>query len=299
VASAAGVLLVAYSYLAALWPSRHSSTPEVVTVIRAWVNRPTGLGEDFGHLGTALLLLICGFAVTGAVWTGRRAQLARVGLIPLVVAVLLGALVRAVGADVLTDVVVVAPVAAVGCFGLLTPALLPLLRNHPTSAVLVPLVAAEVAAMLGGWATGSVVARVAVSAAALVPLLVVGQVSWLVRVGRLRNAAGLVIGLLCLASTVCADLLVPEDIEFWRPLGGVVATVLFLIALPRGGSFAAARPVRWLADRAWPLVLAVPVIGFPVLDLLADLPFALALPLALAAVGVTAEALQRTTGRTA
>ncbi|NUT98907.1 MAG: hypothetical protein HOY78_43590 [Saccharothrix sp.] len=296
VAAAAGVLLVAYSYLAALWPSRHSSTPRPVTIIRAWVNRPTGLGEDFGHLGTVLLLLVAGFAITGAVCTGRRARLARAGLIPLGIAVALGALVRVVGGGVLTDVAVVAPVVAAGCFAVSTSALLPLLHRHPVPAVFVPLAVACVVALLAGSAAGSEAARVAGSAAAFVPMLVVGQVSWMVRTGRLPNAVGVVFGLVCLGATVGADVVFPEYSAFWRPLGGVVASVLFLIALPRSGSFAATGPVRWLADRAWPLVLAVPVIGFPALDLLSGLPFVLGLPVAAAAVGVGGEALHRVVG---
>jgi hypothetical protein len=254
------------------------------------------LGEDFGHLGTALLLLVAGFAITGAVCTGGRARLARESLIPLVIAGALGALVRVVGGGVLTDVAVVAPVAALGCFTVVTSALLPLLHRHPVTVLFVPLAVACVVALLAAWAAGSEAARVAGSAAALVPLLVVGQVAWLVRADRLPNAAGVVFGLVSLGATVGVDLVFPEYAAFWRPLGGVVASVLFLIALPRGGSFAATGPVRWLADRAWPLVLAVPVIGFPALDLLAGLPFALGLPVAVAAVGAAGQALHLAVG---
>ncbi|WP_309110074.1 hypothetical protein [Saccharothrix sp.] len=298
VATAAGVCLVAYSYLAGLWPSRHGSTPEFVAVVRAWLNKPTGLGEDFGYLGTALLVLIAGYAITGALCTGRRALLVRAA-VPLVAAAALGGVLFLVGAQPLVDVAVAAPVGAVLLFTALTAAVLPLLRVHPVLAVFVLLEVACVIALVGGWLGGdggSAAARAAGAAAALVPLLAFGQLSWLFRANRLPAAHGVALGVLCLALTVPSDLLFPEYTGFWRPLGGVVAALLFLIALPRGEAFAATRPVRWVADRAWPLALAVPVVGYPVLGLLAALPFALALPVAVAATGAAAEALHRRVG---
>lgn len=299
VATAAGLVLVAYSYLAGLWPSRHGTTPEVVAVVRAWVNKPTGLGEDFGFLGTALLLLAAGFAITGAACTGRLGRVVRVAAPPLVAAVALGAVLWLLGVQPLVDVAVAAPVGALVLFTALTAAVLPLLRRHPVLAAFVLLEIACAVCLLGGWLGGdggSAPAHAAGSAAALVPLLAVGQVSWLFRANRLPAAHGVVLGLLCLALTVPADLLFPEYARFWRPLGAVVASLLFLIALPRGEALAGTRPVRWVADRTWPLALAVPVVGYPVLGLLAALPFALALPVAVAATGGAAEALHRRVG---
>ncbi|MEJ2852525.1 MULTISPECIES: hypothetical protein [unclassified Saccharothrix] len=298
VAAAAGLCLLAYSYLVGLWPSRHGSTPEVVAVVRAWVNKPSGLGEDFGYLGTALLVLVAGYAITGAAYTGTLSRVVRVAAPPLVVASALGAVLWLLGAEPLVDVAVAAPIVAVVVFTALTAGSLPLLRRYPVLAVFVLLEVACVVALVGGWLGGdggSAWARVAGSAAALVPLLALGQLSWLFRADRLPAAHGVGLGLFCLALTVPADLLFPEYAGFWRPLGGVVATLLFLIALPRGESLAAARPVRFVADRVWPLGLAVPVVGYPVLGLLAALPFGFALPVALAATVAAAEALHRKT----
>ncbi|MEV0677052.1 hypothetical protein AB0I60_11065 [Actinosynnema sp. NPDC050436] len=291
--TAAGVLLVAYSYLVALWPDRHAHTPAVVEAVRAWVGKPTGLGEDFGFLGTALLLLAAGFALTG---TGLSTRVLRAGIPPLVAAVVVGGVLWLLDADPLTDAAMTAPVLALVLFAALTPALRPLELRAPALAVFVLLELACVAALLCGWWAaegGPEAARVVGTAATLLPLPATGRLTWLARAGRLPvpHAAGL--GLVGVGLLVPADLLFPDNAPYWHPLGAAVAVLLFLIALPHGGPLGPAAPVRWAARRAWPLALAVPVVGYPVLTLCAPLPFALALPVALASNGLAAEALHR------
>lgn len=298
VVSAAAVCLLAYSYLVGLWPSAHGAALDLVVVVRMWVNQPTGIGEDFGFLGTALLLLAAGFAVDASGWP-PLVRLLRGALPPALCAIAVAALLAVVGLEPLVDPAVTTPVAAVALFGLLVGALLPLLRRMPALGVLVLLEVACVLALLGGWAAGAgdlpALAPLG-PVAGLVPLVALGQVVRLAHTGRLGRARALLLGLVCLVLLVLTDELFPADAGFWHPLGALYALLLFLIALPRGASVASARPVRWLADRALPLFAAVPVVGYPVLGLLPALPFGLALPVALAATGLVGELLHRCRG---
>ncbi|GAA0224263.1 hypothetical protein GCM10010492_23030 [Saccharothrix mutabilis subsp. mutabilis] len=313
VAASAGVLLVAYSWLVALWPSRHGSTPDVVVQVRLWVNKPTGMSEDFGFLGTALLLLVAGYALTGPVLSGpvlsgpvgsgpvlfgRLARVLRAGGPPLLVAVVAGAVLRVVGLPPLTDAAVTAPVGALVLFTALAFALRPLTRRSPGLAVFVLVEIAFLVTLAAGWLAGddgSGPARLVGKAAALVPVLALGQLSWLHRAGRLPAAWGVGLGLLFLALLVPVDTLFPELKGYWHPLGATTALLLFMIAVPRGETVARSRLLWWSTERAWPLFLAVPVVGYPVLTLLDALPFPLALPVALAATVLAGEALHRTT----
>jgi hypothetical protein len=57
---AGAAVLGAYGYVLGLWLTRHDLAPESVATIRAWLNRPLGLGEDFGPLAVMLLLAATG-----------------------------------------------------------------------------------------------------------------------------------------------------------------------------------------------------------------------------------------------
>ncbi|MBW4719535.1 hypothetical protein [Saccharothrix obliqua] len=295
VVTAAGVCLLAYSYLVGLWPNRHGFTPAFVEVVRSWVNKPSGLGEDFGFLGTALLLMAAGYGLAG----GRRVVAAHLPVLAGAVAV--GAALWAVGAEPLLDSAVTAPVLALVLVAALVPALRPLERREPGLASFVLLEAGCLVALLCGWLAdgGPEVLRLVGTAATLVPLLVFGRLAALFRAGRLPAAHGVGLGLLCLVLTVLGDLLFPEQVGYWRPLGATVAALLFVIALPRGVAAAGWTAVRRLADRALPLAVAVPVVGYPVLGLLDFLPFGVALAVAVAAVGLAGEGAHRAVGGSA
>ena len=303
VVTAAAVCLVAYSYLVGLWSDRHGHTSELVLVIRNWVNRPTGVGEDFGFLGVALLLMVAGFTVAGtarAAGTDRlpfAARLARKGLPTLVAAVAAGALLLAVGAEPLVDPAITTPVGALALFGLILLVLLPLQHRFPGLAVLVQLEVVCLLVLAGGWATSTGehdALRVAGLVAALVPLATLGQIAWLFRADLLFRRHALVLGLLCLGLLVLAERVFPESAAFWRPLAGIYALLLFLIALPRGASIAATRFVRWLDSRALPLFVSIPVVGYAVLGAqhLVVTP-ALAIPISLSCTCLAAELVHR------
>ncbi|MBP2340029.1 hypothetical protein JOF41_006207 [Saccharothrix coeruleofusca] len=291
-ATAAGVCAVAYSYLVGLWLSRHDALPDAVVAIRDWVNRPTGLGEDFGFLGVALLLMACGYHVAEGSEADRRGLALRLlrGGVPLACAALAAALLVAVGARPLLDAEVIAPVAALVLFGVLEVALLPLLRRHPALALLVLLEAACALVLAGGAGLLPGLGLVA----AYLPLPLLGRLARLGGTGRVTAPRGVVLGVAGLAVVAVADRVFPEVGGYWHALGAAIALLLFLIAVPRGASVEHVRPVRWLAERALPLALAVPVVGYAVLEELGSLvPAFVAVPAGVLAAGLAGEAVHR------
>jgi hypothetical protein len=58
---AGAAVLGTYGYVLGFWLARHDLNPEPVATIRAWLNRPLGLGEDFGPLAVMLLLAAAGY----------------------------------------------------------------------------------------------------------------------------------------------------------------------------------------------------------------------------------------------
>ncbi|WP_158850549.1 hypothetical protein [Saccharothrix deserti] len=297
VVTAAAVCLLAYSYLFGLWPSRHGYPADAIVAVRSWVNQPTGLGEDFGFLGTALLLMAAGHAIAGVDRWSVAARLLRRVVPAVVCAVAVGALLLLAGAEPLTDAAVTTPVAAVVLAVLLVVGLRPLERSAPWVAVLVQLEIICVLVMVGGWATdagGPDVLRLLGLVAGLGPLIALGQVAWLVRAGRLTAAHGVGLGFVAVALLVVADRMAPELAGYWHPLGGVLALLVFLIALPRGAAIAATRPVRWLSSRAVPLYVFIPVVGYAVTGVLAQgVPLVLALLVGTLCAGAAAEGLHR------
>jgi hypothetical protein len=337
---AAAVCLIGYSYLGGLWLNRHGYSPSMLVLIRSWVNQPTGIGEDFGQLGVALLLLAAGFSIIAAAGRSRRALgVTLLGWYPLVAsAVLLSALLITLGAEPLTEpdrvpiglsevlgnlllvnrlfdqpslVGLDSPVVATALFGLLVLVLLPLLHRLPGLAVLIQLEIACVLVLAGGWATEAgthVLLQQLGMLAGLLPLLVLGELGWLVRARRLPTPHGGALGLGSLALLVVADRLFSEFAGYWRPLSSVYALLLFVIALPWSGAIARALPVRWLASRALPLFLSTVVVGYATLGMqYLVVPLPVALLLALMITCASAEMLhrwvalpsRRFTGRTA
>jgi hypothetical protein len=66
---AGAALLGVYGYLIALFLTRHGSEPLPLRLVRDWVSRPLGIGEDFGPVAVMLLLAATGFAAAGH-WCG-------------------------------------------------------------------------------------------------------------------------------------------------------------------------------------------------------------------------------------
>lgn len=331
VLAAAGIVLVGYSYLFGLWPSRYEQTPGLLVTIRAWVNQPTGIGEDFGFLGVALLLLVAGYVISDTATRLPAKQfwllLGRTAAPVVLSAVLVSTLLVLLGATPLTDpadveasfVAVITnlllvprffgqpslfaldvPVTATLLFVLLVVAMRPLLR-HAVIAVIVQLEIVCALILLGGWAneTGSPTSLHALGLiAGYLPLLLIGQLAWLFRTGRLNARFGVGFGLTGVVLMVAHDRLFPELNGWWHPLSAIYAVLLMLIALPRGAAFAQLDAVRWLASRALPLFFSIVVVGYATLGLQRGwMPLVLAIPIALVVSGLCAEGVHRAVGR--
>lgn len=327
VLAAAGVVLVGYSYLFGLWPSRYAESPDLLVTIRGWVNQPTGIGEDFGFLGVALLLLVAGYLVseTAARLPVRQfslllartaAPVALGAVLASSVLVLLGAtpLTDPVDADmsfaaVLTNLLLVprffdqpsffaldVPVTATALFVLLVLAIRPLLR-YPVIAVVLQLEIMGGLVLLGGWANESN-SSAALHALGLIagylPLLLLGQLAWMFRTGKLNARFGTGFGFASVVLIVVHDRLLPQLSGWWHPLSAFYAVLLVLIALPRGASIADLAPVRWLASRALPLFFSILVVGYATLGLQRGwMPLLLAVPIAFVVSGLCAEGVHR------
>lgn len=333
VLAAFAVCLVGYSYLFGLWTSRYAESPDLLVTIRSWVNQPTGIGEDFGFLGVALLLLIAGHLIAEAASRLPARQLAlrlaRTGG-PLVVgAVLVSVIIVLIGGTPLTDpadtdlslpTVVTnlllvprffgqpslfaldVPVTATALFVLLTLALHPL-RRYPVISTVVQLEIVCALVLIGGWANendGTAALRVLGLVAGYLLLCALGQLTWLVRARRLDPRLGVAFGLLYVVLIVLHDRFHPETAGWWHPLSAGYALLLLLIALPRGAVFAELAPVRWLAERALPLFLSIVVIGYATLGLQRGwMPLLLAVPITFVVTGLCAEGMHRLVRRLA
>ncbi|GLY48174.1 hypothetical protein [Lentzea sp. NBRC 102530] len=331
VLAAAGVVLVGYSYLFGLWTSRYGQSPDLLVTIRGWVNQPTGIGEDFGFLGVALLLVVAGYVLSeSAAQRSPRQFLTLLGrtVLPVVVgAVLLSTVLVLVGATPLTEPAepslsfgavfanlwlvpglfgqpsllgLNAPVTAALLFVLLLLAVRPLLR-YPKIAAVVQLEVVGGLILLGGW-SNEVDASSFLHSLGLVagylPLLLIGQLAWMFRSGGLNARFGVGFGVASLVLLVVHDRLFPELGGWWHPLSGAYAVLLMLIALPRGAAVAGKAPVRWLASRALPLFFSILVVGYAVLGLQRGwMPLVLAIPIAFAVAGLCAEGVHRAVGR--
>lgn len=293
---ALGAVLVGYGY--GLGASGRALGP--MAVVREWVARPLGIGEDFGAVGLMLLLAATGYALA----SGARVLVLGV---PFLAATVIGFAAAGVGGwpgtgspdplDVMTE----------------------LAARGPGPAMLVPLCwpvalafAARGAVAVSGrlpvgwraaWIAGQLLIVAGVSAAGGLlgviavwyPSLVVGQLVHAARTREIGVPTAAVLGIGAYAVVVVADATVGPLHGWWYPLATVYAGLLFAVAVTftgRAGAAVAEHPVvRWTASRAWCLaVLAVPV-AHPVLA--TALPDPVAVPLALLATAAGAEAVYR------
>jgi hypothetical protein len=324
---ALGVVLIGYSYLAALWPVRHGFTPDAVQLAREWLNFPLGIGDDFGLLGAGLLLVAGGFWAAGQLADDPRrlAWLALVrGYLPYALACTISWLLLLGQAEPLTAPRHVDPTAGGYPANLLLVdrvlgegALLGLgwgVAVAGCSAVLLAGTAALLTrgrwlALLGLAVQLAVVAAVSVTAAgtggwyhelgrllALVVFPLLGQLVWVARAHSGTGWAAAPIGVGCLAVLVAAERGYSELGGSWLALTLVYAVLVVLLvarANPVGG-----RVVRWLGSRGYPTALLVCAIGYPLLGALdrVDVRFWLALPLGVLATLLIAEIVHRLTG---
>ncbi|MGW5050824.1 hypothetical protein [Actinokineospora sp. NPDC004072] len=248
-AAALAVPVVCYSYLGGLWLNQHGYSPDFLVVVRDWVNRPLGVGEDFGVLALCVLLMVAGYA--GAARTGVRAALS-VG-IP-------GAL--AVGAAALGLSALVWPFAVLVAYALLLLVTAPL-RGRPLITLAVQLVAVACAVVLVGARDQEALDKLAFTV-----LPVMGQVLWLVRAKAITAVSGGIAVVAGWAVVAAAEPHHPAWEGRWFPVTVCYAVLVVLVALPSGELLGRSAPVRAVATRAaWVVGLIGPV-GLTVQDLL-------------------------------
>jgi hypothetical protein len=263
---AVGVCLVGYGYLAGLWPARHGYSPDLLVIIREWVNKPLGIGEDFGFLGVTMLLIAIGMVATPKlVW--------RLGP-PLAAGLALGAVAMALGAH--PPVELVRPAAA----GMLFVVVWALTRRWPWLSVLLQLEVAYLMVLLGAAPGADALLHQLGLVAEYLPALVIGQ---LIRLGSERALA---LGVLCVALPAMAEHLYRDLSGWWHALTVVYAVLLTLLLRGRGTRFAA---VQWLSTRAGWLFASIGVVGYVALDLMGRLPVLVAIVVAVGLAGLTAE----------
>jgi len=283
---AGGALLGVYGYLVTLWLARHGSDPAPVAVVREWVVRPLGLGEDLGPLGVMLLLVCTGWTAGG---TGFRPLRLVAVCLPAVVASALAVAGVALGlADVTTVSGVLAPLSWV--VGLQLIGWVVALDPRTWPAVLATLVAVGVLSLFAQDTLGRPLL--------FLPLVLIGLVIRRVLDRALAPSAGLLLGAGCAAAVLGADRAFPVLAQWWYPVAATYAVLLFLVAVYVPGATAAAlatHPVtRWLADRAEWLLLLGGVVGFAVLG---AVPGPAGMAAALLATGAAADLGHRLTGR--
>jgi hypothetical protein len=241
---AGAAVLGFYGYAIGSWFGDRN--PEPLATIREWLNRPLGLGEDFGPFAVMLLLLTTGFVA-------RRP-----------VAVCLPLLVSAVlaGVAALAGLPGAVPLAWVTALQVVAWLLTFDKAGWPSVVVLL---AAVGAAALVAWPP---LAR----PLEFLPLVLVGFVTRRVLDRALPAWAGLLLGAGCAAAMLLVDDRFEGLDQCWYPAGAVIAVLLFLVSTrpgPTTDRLATQPAVRVLGAAAEWLLLAGPVVTFAVLGLVA------------------------------
>lgn len=236
-----------YAYFVAL-----RLDPAPVAVIREWVNRPLGLGEDFGPLAIMLLLMCTGYTAAATGFQVRR--LAWVCL-PAVVATACAAAFDHFHGIPLVPLMWVA--------GLQLVAWLVALDRRTWPATVILLAAIGLACV---FAEDDRLGR----PLAFAPLVLVGHLTWRVLDRTLPAWTGVLLGAGCFAAVIGADQSFPGLAPWWYPVAATIAVLVFLVAVRPGpvAHMIAARPVtRWLSAGAEWLLLVAPVVGIGLMNL--------------------------------
>lgn len=316
--AAVGAALALYGYLVGLWIFQHGVHAPPLDWLRSSIGRPLGLGEDFGPLGVALLLTTAGYAAP-------RHLVRRYAAVAAAVSVAAGLL--ALGAPVWTSPPVVHPTAAnYLCNVTFACAVL------PHKALVVPLVWVALLALLGALAaaaTALLPARLAAlgpaaqlaavwlvvalgagtgplsqlgAIASFYPAVVIGQLVRAQRAGAVPAWAAVALAAAGWGASAYAEHRYPALDNWWYPVPIAYAGLLVAVAAVYGGAtaarWAAAAPARWLADRAWPLLLLQGAVGWPLVTWLSGrVPVAVALVPAITATGLAADLVHRALAR--
>jgi hypothetical protein len=299
---AVATVLVGYSFLGGLWLNRHGHSPEWLVLVREWFNKPLGLGEDFGLLAIALLLMSCGHLLVAQAANGTQAAIAKrlawQVLPPAAIALVLG-LLFSLFADPLplefdyrANPLFLGLLAA-AAFAVSLVLSAPLLPRRWHVAVLGRLAAVTctltVAAIVGAPQLG-------VFASVLV-LPVIGELLWLSRAGLAGFWEVTPLVLFLLALQVVAEHLFRDARDWWFPVATVCALMLILIAVRGQTRTVHLRPVEWFVSRSPHLVLLAGTLAYPLLGLLDVLTLPVSYLFTLLVWGLGAELLHRWFGK--
>ncbi len=246
--------------------------------IRAVLNRPLGIGEDFGVLGAMLLLVAAGYdSVTDRPVVRRLFS----AYLPAAVAVLLAAVAVTLGGTIWNtpQATHTSPFAVVGNLSLLSqlvaekPLIVPL-----AWIVLLQLLAIGTGALArrASWVVPAAHVVAAAAAVAFVPdarAVTVAAFSAVVAIGQAvalapRVRVAPVLGVAAWGVLLLAELTDPEFARWWYALtaayAGLLLTLAVLFAGPTAQRVAEHRVVVWLSRHAIWLALLQGVVGFPV-----------------------------------
>lgn len=276
---AGAAVLVVYGYLI----GQHFN----LAFIRAVLNRPLGLGEDFGPFALLVLLATTGYATTldRSPLVGKLMRT----YLPAGVAIGLAAVVVTLGAPIWNWPIAshTSPMAVVGNLSLVSqlvtdkPLLVPL-----AWVVLLQLIGVVTASLTHRFGVVVPIAQIVIvtvvvalapeSRAALVlvfyPLVIVGQLIALHRRGAVSTWIASSIAALCAIPVLGLNSTNEEFAKWWYPVASLIAALLVAVAVVFSGEtaerLAGAVVVRWLADHAIWFVVLVGVVGYPLLALL-------------------------------
>ncbi|NKE55767.1 hypothetical protein FXN61_02590 [Lentzea sp. PSKA42] len=299
---AVATVLIAYSFLGGLWLNRHGYSPEWLVVVREWFNKPLGLGEDFGFLAIALLLMSVGHLLTARAMTSPWAvfakRLAWQALPPAAIAAVLGLLFSLfadplpLAFDYQANPLLFSLLVGLAFAGLLvlTAPLLP--RQWPV-AVVAQLAVVTFTLTVAGIAD---VPQLGILAA-LVTLPIIGELLWLSRKGLARFWEAAPLALFCFALLMVCEHLFREARDWWFPVAAVSALMLMLLAVRGDARAEHPRPVEWLVSRSYYLVVLCGVLAYPLVGLLDLLSLPISYVVSLLVWGLGAELLHRWFGK--
>jgi len=281
---ALSAVLVLYSYVGALWLNRHGYSPASLVTIRDWVNKPSGISDDFGVLGVSLLLMTAGFVVARG--TPLRRMLTAT-LPALAVTAVVTAVAQLLGGEPFLGlgwpVAIAVPATALAFATRRLPPVAGLSIHLAVSGTLMfvglhaPALLHE-AGLLAGFAQ----------------LFVLGEMLWYVRAERLKPWAGSLVAVAAFAILLLTEHRYAEWYGFWYPVTALFALLLFLLALPSGQIAGESALVRWLSSRAIWLIGAGCALGWTILGLSHEhLPLVVSGAAAVLATGLAAEAGHR------
>ncbi|WP_084361547.1 acyltransferase family protein [Herbiconiux solani] len=321
-------LLVVWAHLVGFFLEAAGRSWLPFRLVDRFIEKPLAIVESFGWFGVALFFFISGFVITHAATreTGREFITKRILRIypPLVFAVLLALAIAFVtgspaksgdggaltGWDLLTNfslanyvaeprtiILVVAWTLAVEMsFYLLMWGLKTLLPRAPFLLSPAILVIVLIVFAVSGLARPLFFLIITVG---MVPLLVLGQLTYLVVTKRLKLWIASLYGIAAwVVWIICMELIYPSNLlpDYSYPTNALFAFLIFLIAVLAEGRVKPFKPLSVVARRSYSLYLVHAPLGLGILGVLnarTSLPYTIELAITLVAVAIATEVCYR------